>query len=133
MKKMKWGGGLSSFYSKNLVAAALKISSEACGVSPRRLTTNTRAAKVAFARQLAMYLCHVVGDMSLRDVAAAFGRDRTTVSHACHAIEDRRDCPLYDKQIEYLEARLRDSVREIIDEALQLGGRLETKSLSLIA
>lgn len=64
-----------------------------------------------------MYLCHIVGDMSLRDIAVEFERDRTTVSHACHAIEDRRDGPIFDRQIEHLEIELRARVKLMFEEA----------------
>ncbi len=64
--------------------------------------------RVAFARQVAMYLCHVGFAYSLSRVAAAFGRERSTVGHACHAIEDRREDPLFDGWIGALEAALKD-------------------------
>jgi chromosomal replication initiation ATPase DnaA len=64
-------------------------------------------ASVAFARQVAMYLCHVSFEFSLSRVASSFGRDRSTVAHACHLIEDRRDNPDFDAWIGALEAMLR--------------------------
>ncbi len=78
-----------------------------------------------------MYLCHVVGDMSLRDVADAFDRDRTTVSHACHAIEDRRECPIFDRQIEHLERELRRKARAVVEAALA-APPIERKHLRLV-
>jgi chromosomal replication initiation ATPase DnaA len=65
------------------------------------------SADAAFARQVAMYLCHVAFELSLARVAVAFGRDRSTVAHACHAIEDRREEPHFDRWIDSLEAMLR--------------------------
>jgi len=47
-------------------------------------------------RQISMYVCHVVLQISMTDIGLSFGRDRTTVSHACHVVEDRRDNPAYD-------------------------------------
>lgn len=64
-------------------------------------------AAAALARQVAMYLCHVVFELSLSRIALAFGRDRSTVAHACHAIEDRRDAAEFDAWIGALEAMLR--------------------------
>jgi hypothetical protein len=66
-------------------------------------------ATIAFARQIAMYLAHVVGQMTLADISAAFERDRTTVAYACGLVEDRRESPLFDRQVEFLsyEFRLR--------------------------
>lgn len=55
------------------------------------------------ARQVAMYLAHVGFGMSLARVADAFSRDRSTVAHSCHIIEDRRDDPEFDAWLETLE------------------------------
>ena len=52
--------------------------------------------RTAFARQVAMYLAHVELDLSPSIVGSHFGRDRTTVSHACGRVEDRRDDPTLD-------------------------------------
>jgi hypothetical protein len=38
-----------------------------------------------------MYVCHMRSPPG--EIAEAFGVDRTTVSHACHVVEDRRDVP----------------------------------------
>jgi hypothetical protein len=60
-------------------------------------------ARVALARQVAMYLAHVCCGLSFTDVGLLFGRDRTTVAHACGVIEDRRDDPTFDRILELLE------------------------------
>jgi chromosomal replication initiation ATPase DnaA len=127
----QWSGGLNAFYRKRIVAITLQLTSKACGVEPSLVAANRRRAPVAFARQLAMYLCHVVADMSLRDVAVEFGRDRTTVSHACHAIEDRRECPIFDRQIEHLERGLKKEIRDLVNLALDPPALREVKSLRL--
>lgn len=54
-------------------------------------------------RQIAMYVCHVSLGISLSDIGQAFGRDRTTVSHACGVVEDRRDDPAFDDFVSALE------------------------------
>ena len=59
--------------------------------------------EVALARQVAMYLAHVVCGLTLTDTGRLFGRDRTTVAHACCVIEDRRDDPLFDRALDLLE------------------------------
>ncbi len=46
---------------------------------------------VTQARQVAMYLAHVVFGLSFSRVGICFGRDRTTVRHACRLVEDGRD------------------------------------------
>ncbi|MBT8473579.1 MAG: hypothetical protein KJN99_13305 [Marinicaulis sp.] len=61
---------------------------------------------------MAMYLARVVGQLALSEVAEIFGRDRSTVSHGCANIADRRDSPLFDMQMEYKEKRLRKRIRQ---------------------
>lgn len=65
--------------------------------------TRTPARTTAFARQIAMYLAHVGFGISMADVGKIFGRDRTTVVHACHVIEDRRDEARFDDLLDHLE------------------------------
>ena len=60
----------------------------------------------ANARQLAMYLCHVLLEMTMTDVGCAFGRDRTTVAHACAQIEDSRDDEVVNARIQRLEDKI---------------------------
>ena len=68
------------------------------------LQSATRGSpRAAFARQVAMYLAHVVCGLSLTEVGTLFARDRTTVSHACSVVEDRRDDPELDGRLEHLE------------------------------
>lgn len=62
--------------------------------------------RVAFARQLAMYLTHVCFGLTLTEVGSCFERDRTTVRHACALVEDRRDRPTFDFAVSALEAGL---------------------------
>jgi chromosomal replication initiation ATPase DnaA len=69
------------------------------------------SARIALARQVAMYLAHVVGGLQLTHVGEAFGRDRTTVAHACAVIESRRDDPNFNRTLDLLEgiiARVRE-------------------------
>ena len=37
-----------------------------------------------------MYVAHVVLSLNMTDIGRGFGRDRTTVLHACHLVEDSR-------------------------------------------
>lgn len=87
-----------------------RLSSDVVGYSlgaPADKIWDSTAPEFAFARHVAMYLCYTAFELSLTRVAAAFGRDRSTVSYACHRIEDRRDEPQFDYWIESLEAMLR--------------------------
>lgn len=54
-----------------------------------------------------MYLAHVALGMSLARVAQAFERDRSTVAHACHIIEDRREEAEFNAWVECLEDGLK--------------------------
>ena len=63
---------------------------------------------VCEARQVAMYLANTLFGLSQQHIADFFNRDRTTVSHACHGVEDRRDEEGFDKTICYLELALVD-------------------------
>lgn len=72
------------------------------------LKSETREeAEIARARQVAMYLAHVIGSMPMNEVGQAFGRDRTTVSYACQVIEDRRDEPCFNRTLDLLEGIIR--------------------------
>lgn len=132
MSDFEWGGGFSAFHRRRIVAAARDVAALACGVSEDEVRASARKSDVAFARQLAMYLCHVAANMSLREISSAFGRDRTTVSHACHAIEDRRDCPTFDRQIELLEKEFRAKMRVIVEDATRAGPPIERKSFRFV-
>ncbi|HRO04806.1 MAG TPA: helix-turn-helix domain-containing protein [Terricaulis sp.] len=80
----------------------------AVGAPLEEIVSRTRgSAEAAFARQVAMYLCHVVFEWSLARVAQAFARDRSTVAHACHSIEDRRDDEAFDDWMAALEESVR--------------------------
>ncbi|MFG1296205.1 MULTISPECIES: helix-turn-helix domain-containing protein [Xanthobacter] len=86
----------------------IALVSAASGVAVETLLALRRSqAPVAAARQLAMYLAHVVLGLSQTDVARAFGRDRTTVAHACRRIEDQRDRAAFDRRVAQLEACVR--------------------------
>ncbi len=73
---------------------------------PRTLfhAPNRCPAPVAFARQIAMYVAHVWLGLTLTDVGRHFGRDRTTVAHACRVVEDRREDPRIDRMLSSIES-----------------------------
>lgn len=74
-------------------------------VPVRELRAPSRgSARVALARQSAMYLAHVAFGLSCTHVGRVFGRDRTTAAHACRVIEDRREDPFLDAILSALEA-----------------------------
>ena len=83
-----------------IVAAAL-------GAQLADLRARTRGRQpVAAARQTMMYLAHVKLGLNLTRVGELFGRDRTTVAHACACVEDSRDDPNRDRVLACLETAL---------------------------
>ena len=81
----------------SLVGYALELSPEDILLPDRGPRQMVRA------RQVPMYLTHVGLEMSLSRVAFAFDRDRSTVAHACHRIEEMRDEVDFDTWLETLE------------------------------
>lgn len=82
----------------------------ATGVAPADIASDKRTHKsAARARQIAIYLAHVIFHWPLARVAFAFGRDRTTCAHACHRIEDLREDRVFDARMAALEACVRQA------------------------
>ncbi|WP_018147664.1 helix-turn-helix domain-containing protein [Henriciella marina] len=73
------------------------------------LASSRRDHHIVRARQVAMYLSHVGLGMSLARVASALDRDRSTVAHGCHKIEDLRDDPGVDEWLDELEQTLKSA------------------------
>lgn len=103
-------------YSLTRIAMRRALSerlSEACAaawqaVPPRMLRQATRCtARVASARQAAIYFAHVVFAANLTRAGGIFGRDRTTARHACFRMEDWRDDARIDRAFDALEPALR--------------------------
>ena len=81
---------------------------QAFGVAIDEIRAASRCnSHAAFARQIAMYLAHVVFSLSIGDVAKAFARDRSTVCHAIQRVEALRDDPDLDRTLGWLETLLR--------------------------
>ena len=72
---------ISSEYIQDIVGKYFNI-------DPKDLKGSKRSNDVTFPRQIAMYLCRNVANMSLPQIGRDFGkRDHTTVMHACSKIE----------------------------------------------
>lgn len=57
-------------------------------INPKDLKGSKRSNDITFPRQIAMYLCRNVANMSLPQIGKDFGkRDHTTVMHSCNKIE----------------------------------------------
>ena len=70
------------------------------------MDTSRGSSEISRARQIAMYLLHTSLSIPYGTIAKLFGRDRTTVAHACRTIEDLRDIPASDDAILKLEGIL---------------------------
>lgn len=69
--------------------------------------------RLAFARQVAMYICHVGFSLSFACIGRVFGRDRSTIAHACRVIEDERDDRWLDCRIAALELVCRSALEAV--------------------
>lgn len=80
----------------------------AFGIDPLAFWSPNRGhPRVALARQVGMYLAHILLELSLTEVGRLFARDRTTVAHACCVVEDRRDDRTFDRALDLLESAVR--------------------------
>jgi len=103
----------ASRQSQNRAGVAQALVAHVYGVALDDVRAATRGRpRAALARQVAMYLSHVVLRMSVSEIARAFARDRSTTCHALHHIEDLRDDPALDRTLVYLESMLRGAVGE---------------------
>lgn len=76
-------------------------------VEPQSIRAPYRGeGRTAFARQVAIYLSHIGFGLTMTEVGALFGRDRTTVAYACRVIERKRDEPQIDATVGMLERAL---------------------------
>lgn len=109
----KWGGvrtgGVPEISRCGQQALLVQMAvAEVMGVRLTDVCSVSRGdARAAFARQLAMYLCHLVYAMRPTHIAIVFGRDRSTASYALRRIEEAREHPEVDRWITWLECTLR--------------------------
>lgn len=73
------------------------------GIEQDIMHTSNRQAKEALARQIAMYLIHTIFSFPLNRIAPLFNKDKSTVSYACHLIEDKREASDFDDFVAKLE------------------------------
>ena len=72
---------ISADYIQDVVAKYFNI-------NKKDLKSSKRSNDIAYPRQIAMYLCRNVAQMSLPQIGKDFGkRDHTTVMHACNKID----------------------------------------------
>jgi chromosomal replication initiator protein len=89
------------------IRVIVKMVAESFGLSPQHLLGTSRLPAVARSRQVAMYLARELTTLSLPRLGVAFGRDHSTVLHACRKVEQeiRRDAALAQR-IRELRSRL---------------------------
>ena len=74
---------------KNItVTAIISATADNFNLTPEDLLSKKRTQEIAFTRQVAMYLCRMMTDLSLPKIGEEFGgRDHTTVLHAFKKID----------------------------------------------
>jgi hypothetical protein len=73
-------------------------------VAPADLALMRRGGReVVAARQLAIYLVHVVFGFERDSTARLFGRDRRTVARACAHVEDQREAAEAERTVSAIE------------------------------
>ena len=97
------------FLTTQRASMAQFIACQVYGVPVDELRKPTRGRPlVARTRQIAVHLARVVFGMSHKQLAAEFGRDRSTVHHACGLIERMRDDNAeFDSTLRWMETLLR--------------------------
>ncbi|MGE0501482.1 MAG: helix-turn-helix domain-containing protein [Rhizobiaceae bacterium] len=87
-----------------LCEAMIDLTAALFNVPSKEVRRSGRTSRsICRVRQIAMYVCHVVLGLSMRDVGRGFGRDRTTVLHACHQVEDLREDEDFDRVVALAE------------------------------
>jgi chromosomal replication initiator protein len=83
------------------------------GLTLDDLCSSSRTRQLVSARQIAMYLCRELTDLSLPKIGQAFGgRDHTTVIHANQKISQlMKDRPAIYSQVQELTSRVKTSAR----------------------
>ena len=76
-----------------------------------KLRSSSREQRIAFARQVAMFLCRKITGAPFESIAAHFRRDHSTVVHAYQVIEERtRRNAAFRQFMEKLEGRITESI-----------------------
>jgi chromosomal replication initiator protein len=83
-------GGSGATERPSTVEEIQAATCERLGITPETLSSSDRSARVAWARQVAMYLSRELTDATLPAIGRAFGgRNHTTVLHACRRATER--------------------------------------------
>lgn len=81
------------------------------GVTMEDMVSSRRSREISEPRQMAMYLCRELTDLSTTRIGAAFGkRDHTTVMHACDKVaKDAAKSADVRKRIEELKQKIKEA------------------------
>jgi len=99
----------AAFLASQRAGLAQAITAQIYAVTAAEMRGSTRGRpRAARARQIAIALARDVFEMSHNQLAQEFGRDRSTVCHACHLISAlRRADGEFDSTLRWMESHLR--------------------------
>ena len=85
-----------------------QITANYFNISITDMLSTTRTKDITLARQIAMYLCRDLTELSLPTIGKAFGgRDHTTVIHSCNKIQEKLSQePGFRQQINELSGKI---------------------------
>ena len=88
----------------------ISVIADQYGVTPEDIVSKKRSREVALPRQIAMYLCRNMTQLSTTNIGRSFGgRDHTTVMHGCDKInQEMNDNFSFRKRIEELTAMIKN-------------------------
>ena len=86
----------------------VNLVSEQFGIKAEDIGSKKRSAEIALPRQICMYLCREILDMSLSEIGVVVGnRDHSTVIHGCEKIkEDIKNNPELASKIDILRKKI---------------------------
>lgn len=73
--------------------------SKSYGLSENDIISNRKTAKLALARQVAMYIARQTTELSYKAIGEKFGRDHTTVLYNCNRVEEFLKDKPYEKEL----------------------------------
>ena len=101
---------IRTYDSKPDIEAIQRVVSECFHIRLADLKSKKRTQRVAFCRQVAMYLCRKITSNSFPSIGEHFGRDHSTVIHAFNLIERRvNNDSGFRFSIEKIERRLKNA------------------------
>ena len=88
----------------------ISVIAEQYGVTPEDIISKKRSRDIALPRQIAMYLCRDLTQLSTTNIGRSFGgRDHTTVMHGCDKIAEEMKANFsFKKRIEELAAMIKN-------------------------